>query len=125
MYPKTLKQDYKQTYWSDDSAFKKNSSALHIYGLVSTGGVHSSLDHLLALIQLAANEGLTQVYVHAFLDGRDTPPASACEYLEVVENELAKYNLPPVASVIGRYYIMDRDNRCDRVEKGYNCLLLG
>ena len=104
---------------------KKNDSALHIYGLVSTGGVHSSLDHLLALIQLAAKEGLTKVYVHAFLDGRDTPPASACEYLEVVEKELAKYNLPPVASVIGRYYIMDRDNRWDRVEKGYNCLLLG
>ena len=104
---------------------KKNNSALHIYGLVSTGGVHSSLDHLLALIQLASKEGLTKVYVHAFLDGRDTPPASACEYLEVVEKELAKFNLPPVASVIGRYYIMDRDNRWDRVEKGYNCLLLG
>ena len=104
---------------------KKNDSSLHIYGLVSTGGVHSSLDHLLALIQLAAKEGLTKVYVHAFLDGRDTPPASACTYLEVVENELKKYNLPPVATVIGRYYIMDRDNRWDRVEKGYNCLLLG
>ena len=104
---------------------KKNNSSLHIYGLVSTGGVHSSLDHLLALIQLAAKEGLTKVYVHAFLDGRDTPPASACTYLEIVENELKKYNLPPVATVIGRYYIMDRDNRWDRVEKGYNCLLLG
>ena len=104
---------------------RKNNSALHIYGLVSTGGVHSSLDHLLALIQLAAKQGLTKVYVHAFLDGRDTPPASACEYLQVVEDELKKYNLPPVATVIGRYYIMDRDNRWDRVEKGYNALLLG
>ena len=104
---------------------KKNNSALHIYGLVSTGGVHSSLDHLLALIQLAAKQGLTRVYVHAFLDGRDTPPASACEYIEVVENELKKFNLPPVATVIGRYYIMDRDNRWERVEKGYNALLLG
>ncbi len=104
---------------------KKNNSALHIYGLVSTGGVHSSLDHLLALIQLAAKQGLTKVYVHAFLDGRDTPPASACEYLQIVEDELKKYNLPPVATVIGRYYIMDRDNRWDRVEKGYNALLLG
>lgn len=104
---------------------KKNDSALHIYGLVSTGGVHSSLDHLLALIQLAAKQGLTKVYVHAFLDGRDTPPSSACEYLEVVEKELAKLNLPPVATVIGRYYIMDRDNRWERVEKGYNALLLG
>ena len=104
---------------------KKNNSALHIYGLVSTGGVHSSLDHLLALIKMASDNGLTKVYVHAFLDGRDTPPASACEYVETVENELKKYNLPPVATVIGRYYIMDRDNRWDRVEKGYNALLLG
>lgn len=104
---------------------KKNNSSLHIYGLVSTGGVHSSLDHLLALIQLASKEGLTKVYVHAFLDGRDTPPASACEYLQTVEDELKKYNLPPIASVVGRYYIMDRDNRWERVEKGYNCLLFG
>ena len=104
---------------------KQNNSSLHIYGLVSTGGVHSSLDHVLALIKLAADEGLSKVYVHAFLDGRDTPPSSACTYLQVVEDELAKYNLPPIASVIGRYYIMDRDNRWDRVEKGYNCLLFG
>ncbi len=104
---------------------KKNNSALHIYGLVSTGGVHSSLDHLLALIQLAAKQGLTKVYVHAFLDGRDTPPSSACEYIQIVEDELKKHNLPPVATIIGRYYIMDRDNRWDRVEKGYNALLLG
>jgi 2,3-bisphosphoglycerate-independent phosphoglycerate mutase len=104
---------------------KKNNSALHLYGLVSTGGVHSSLDHLLALIKLAADNGLSKVYVHAFLDGRDTPPASACEYIQVVEDELKKYNLPPVATIIGRYYIMDRDNRWERVEKGYNALLLG
>lgn len=104
---------------------KRNNSALHIFGLVSTGGVHSSLDHLLALIKLASDEGLKKVYVHAFLDGRDTPPQSACTYLETVENELKKYNLPPVATIIGRYYIMDRDNRWERVEKGYNALLLG
>lgn len=104
---------------------KKNNSALHIYGLVSTGGVHSSLDHLLALIKLAAYEGLASVYVHAFLDGRDTPPQSACTFLEIVEDELKKYNLPPIATIIGRYYIMDRDNRWERVEKGYNALLLG
>ena len=104
---------------------KKNNSALHIYGLVSTGGVHSSLDHLLALIKMASDNGLTKVYVHAFLDGRDTPPASACEYVQTVEDELKKLNLPPVATVIGRYYIMDRDNRWDRVEKGYNALLFG
>ena len=104
---------------------KKNDSALHIWGLVSTGGVHSSLDHVLALIKLAAENDVKKFYVHAFLDGRDTPPQSACEYLETVEAELKKYNLPPVASVIGRYWIMDRDNRWERVEKGYNCVLFG
>ena len=104
---------------------KKNDSALHIYGLVSTGGVHSSLEHVMALIKLAADKGLKKVYVHAFLDGRDTPPQSACTFLEKVEEELKKYNLPPIATIIGRYYIMDRDNRWERVEKGYNALLLG
>lgn len=104
---------------------KENNSALHMYGLVSDGGVHSSLEHLFALIKLASESGLKKVYVHAFLDGRDTPPRSACTYLEQVEAELKKYNLPPVASVIGRYWAMDRDNRWDRVEKAYNCLLLG
>ena len=104
---------------------KKNSSSLHIYGLVSTGGVHSSLEHLKALIKLASDSGLTKVFVHAFLDGRDTPPSSACEYLAEIENELKKYNLPKIASVIGRYWVMDRDNRWDRVQKAYNCLVLG
>ncbi len=104
---------------------KKNNSALHLYGLVSTGGVHSSLEHLLALIKLAANNKLKRVYVHAFLDGRDTPPSSACTYLETVEKELSKYGLPQVASVVGRYWIMDRDNRWERVEKGYDCLVSG
>lgn len=104
---------------------KTHNSALHIYGLVSTGGVHSSLDHLEALIKMAADSELKKVYVHAFLDGRDTPPASACNYLQPIEDELKKYGLPKIASVIGRYYVMDRDNRWDRVEKAYNCLVLG
>ena len=104
---------------------KKHNSALHIYGLVSTGGVHSSLDHLQSLIKMAADNKVEKVYVHAFLDGRDTPPSSACEYLQVIEDELKKYNLPKIASVIGRYYVMDRDNRWERVEKAYNCLVLG
>lgn len=104
---------------------KSNNSSLHLYGLISDGGVHSSMDHVYALIKLAAQEGLKNVYLHAFLDGRDTPPKSACKFLEKVEAELKKYNLPPVASVMGRYWAMDRDNRWDRVEKAYNCLLLG
>ena len=82
---------------------KENNSALHIFGLVSTGGVHSSLNHLLALIDMAAQNGLKKVYVHAFLDGRDTPPQSACTFLQPVEDELKKHGLPPVATIIGRY----------------------
>lgn len=104
---------------------KKNNSSIHLMGLVSAGGVHASDEHLYALIKLAAENGLKNVYVHAFLDGRDTPPQSACTYLAPLEAELKKYNLPPVASVMGRYWAMDRDNRWDRVEKAYNCLLLG
>ena len=104
---------------------KNNNSSLHIYGLVSTGGVHSSIDHLKALIKLASDKGLKDVYVHAFLDGRDTPPQSAKEYLEDIENTLKEYNLPPIASVIGRYWVMDRDKRWERVERAYNVLLLG
>ena len=103
---------------------KKYNSALHIWGLVSPGGVHSSMKHLKALIKLASQEGLKNVYVHAFLDGRDTPPKSAHIYLEEIEQELQKYNLPPIASIIGRYWAMDRDKRWDRVEKAYNCLTL-
>ena len=104
---------------------KENNSALHMFGLVSTGGVHSSLDHILALIEFAKQQKLTKVYLHAFLDGRDTPPKSAVGFLETVENKLKEAGLPPVASVSGRYYAMDRDNRWDRVEKAYNMLLFG
>ncbi|MBQ9244921.1 2,3-bisphosphoglycerate-independent phosphoglycerate mutase [bacterium] len=104
---------------------KENNSALHMFGLVSTGGVHSSLDHILALIEFAKQQKLTKVYLHAFLDGRDTPPKSAIGFLETVEAKLKDAGLPPVASVSGRYYAMDRDNRWDRVEKAYNMLLLG
>lgn len=104
---------------------KKNNSSFHLMGLVSEGGVHSSMDHLFALIKLLAEKGVKNVYVHAFLDGRDTPPQSACIYLEKVEKELKKHHLPPIATISGRYYAMDRDNRWDRVEKAYNCLLLG
>lgn len=104
---------------------KKNNSSLHLMGLISEGGVHSSMEHVYALIKLAAGQGLKKVYLHAFLDGRDTPPQSACEYLKLIEDKLAEYHLPPVATVVGRYWAMDRDNRWDRVEKAYNCLLLG
>ena len=104
---------------------KKNNSSLHFMGLVSEGGVHSAMGHLFALIDLAKKHNLEKVYVHAFLDGRDTPPQSAVTYLKEVEAKLAQAGLPKIATVSGRYYAMDRDNRWDRVEKAYNCLLLG
>lgn len=104
---------------------KKNNSALHLYGLVSTGGVHSSFDHVKALVKMAAQNGLKKVYVHAFLDGRDTPPKSAVEFLAQLEAELKACGLPQIATISGRYWAMDRDNRWERVEKAYNALLLG
>ncbi|HIT55581.1 TPA: 2,3-bisphosphoglycerate-independent phosphoglycerate mutase [Candidatus Galligastranaerophilus intestinigallinarum] len=104
---------------------KKNNSSLHIYGLVSSGGVHSAMNHLEALIKMAADNGLSDVYVHAFLDGRDTPPESAETFLAEIEETLKKYNLPKIASIIGRYWAMDRDKRWERIEKAYNCLVLG
>ncbi|EKE02525.1 MAG: hypothetical protein ACD_20C00372G0003 [uncultured bacterium] len=102
---------------------KKNNSSIHFMGLVSEGGVHSAMGHLYALIDLAHQHGLKDVYVHAFLDGRDTPPQSAIEYVTPVDEKLNKLGLPAVASVIGRYYAMDRDQRWDRVQKAYDCLL--
>lgn len=104
---------------------KKNNSSLYIYGLVSSGGVHSAMNHLEALIKMAADNGLKNVYVHAFLDGRDTPPESAETFLAEIEETLKKYNLPKIASIIGRYWAMDRDKRWERIEKAYNCLVLG
>ncbi len=103
---------------------KKNNSAVHIYGLLSNGGVHSATKHLKALIKMMAQNDLKEVYLHAFLDGRDTPPSSAIDYLKDIEAELEKYNLPKVASIIGRYWAMDRDKRWDRVERAYDCLTL-
>ncbi len=102
---------------------KKNNSALHLFGLVSEGGVHSAMNHLFALIDLAKKEEVKNLYVHAFLDGRDTPPQSAIQYLEEVENKLKENGFSQIASVSGRYYAMDRDNRWDRVQKAYDSLV--
>ncbi len=104
---------------------RKNNSSIHFMGLVSDGGVHSSLEHLFACIDFAKKQGLEKVYVHAFLDGRDTPPRSAYKYLAQLEEKLKQEKLPQIASIMGRYYAMDRDKRWDRIEKAYNCLLLG
>ncbi|MCL2111658.1 MAG: 2,3-bisphosphoglycerate-independent phosphoglycerate mutase [Clostridiales bacterium] len=99
--------------------------SLHLMGLVSPGGVHSHTDHLLALVRMAKREGVERVHIHAFLDGRDTPPRSADGYLAELEAGLADIGLGRVASVMGRYYAMDRDNRWERVQLAYDALTLG
>ena len=104
---------------------KKNDSALHLYGLVSDGGVHSHNSHIYGLLELAKRQGIEKVYVHCFLDGRDTPPASGKEYVAELEARMAEIGVGEVASVMGRYYAMDRDNRWDRVEKAYRALVFG
>ncbi|MGC4020072.1 MAG: 2,3-bisphosphoglycerate-independent phosphoglycerate mutase [Muricomes sp.] len=104
---------------------KANGSALHMFGLVSDGGVHSHNQHIYGLLELAKRQGVEKVYVHCFLDGRDTPPASGKEYVEQLEAKMKEIGVGEVASVMGRYYAMDRDNRWDRVEKAYKALARG
>ena len=104
---------------------KKNDSALHLMGLVSDGGVHSHIEHIFGLLELAKRQGLKKVYVHCFLDGRDTPPASGKEYVEQLEAKMKELGVGEVATVMGRYYAMDRDNRWDRVEKAYRAIAYG
>ncbi|CAM6947909.1 2,3-bisphosphoglycerate-independent phosphoglycerate mutase [Leclercia adecarboxylata] len=97
--------------------------AVHIMGLLSAGGVHSHEDHIMAMVELAAEKGADKIYLHAFLDGRDTPPRSAESSLKAFEDKFAALGKGRVASIIGRYYAMDRDNRWDRVEQAYNLLV--
>ncbi len=104
---------------------KKNDSSLHCFGLLSDGGVHSHNTHLYGLLELAKRNGLEKVYVHCFLDGRDTPPESGKGYAEDLEAEMAKIGVGKIASVTGRYYAMDRDNNYDRVQKAYAALTKG
>ena len=104
---------------------KKNNSDLHLWGLLSDGGVHSHIEHLYGLLELCKKEGLENVYVHAFLDGRDTPPASGKDYIEQLEAKMAEIGVGKIASLSGRYYAMDRDNNWDRVQKAYDSLTKG
>lgn len=104
---------------------KRNNSDLHLYGLLSDGGVHSHNTHLYALLELAKQQGLKNVYVHAFLDGRDTPPASGKRYIEELGEKMRIIGIGKIATVMGRYYSMDRDNRWDRVEKAYRAMVYG
>lgn len=104
---------------------KERGTKLHLLGLFSDGGVHASLDHLYALLELAKREGQERVYVHAFTDGRDTDPNGGAEYAREFERRAQEIGVGEIASVIGRYYAMDRDNRWDRVERAYRLLTTG
>lgn len=104
---------------------KENDSALHLFGLLSDGGVHSHNTHLYGLLELAKRNDLSKVYVHCFLDGRDTPPSSGKEYAEQLEEKMKEIGAGEIASVTGRYYAMDRDNNYDRVKTAYDALTKG
>ncbi len=104
---------------------KKHDSSFHIMGLVSDGGVHSHNSHIYAIAELAKRAGLTKVFVHCFLDGRDVPPASGKDFVSEMADELRKIGVGKIATVMGRYYAMDRDNRWDRVEKAYRAMVYG
>ncbi len=100
-------------------------SALHFYGLMSDGGVHSHTSHLKGLIQMAKKQGLTKVFIHCFLDGRDVPPSSGIDYVRGIAEYCKAEGIGEIATISGRFYAMDRDNRWERVEKAYNAMVLG
>ncbi|MDD4775725.1 MAG: 2,3-bisphosphoglycerate-independent phosphoglycerate mutase [Syntrophomonas sp.] len=104
---------------------RRQNGRVHLMGLVSDGGVHSDLSHLFALLQLCKDEGAGQVYVHAFLDGRDVPPQSAAGYISSLEEQMGELGIGRIATLGGRFYGMDRDNRWDRIKKAYDAMVLG
>jgi len=110
--------------WAMDEALNNNKS-LHLLGLLSDGGVHSHIDHLKALLDMAKLKKLQKVYVHAFLDGRDVPPANAKIYIDEIEEYMKKIGIGKIATISGRYYAMDRDKRWDRTAKAYDAIVFG
>ncbi|HOM01625.1 MAG TPA: 2,3-bisphosphoglycerate-independent phosphoglycerate mutase [Acetivibrio sp.] len=104
---------------------RKNNSKLHLFGLLSDGGVHSHNTHLYGLLEFAKKQNLKDVYVHCFFDGRDVPPDSAMGYVEELENKIKEIGIGEIATVMGRYYAMDRDNRWERVKLAYDAMVLG
>jgi len=117
---------YKNPKFLDIISYVKNrGKKLHLMGLVSDGGVHSHIAHLFALIELAKKEGLNDVYIHCFLDGRDTPPKSAIGFVSALQNKIEEVGIGRIATVSGRYYAMDRDQRWDRVKLAYDAMVLG
>ncbi len=101
---------------------QQNNAALHVMGLLSDGGVHSHIDHLIAIIDMAKEKNIKQLFIHCFLDGRDVPPRCAEKYINELEDHMSQTGLGQIATIAGRYYAMDRDNRWDRVEKAYNTM---
>ncbi len=106
-------------------AAKESGGALHLMGLMSPGGVHSHNTHTWAFLEMAKRRGLSKVYIHCFMDGRDVPPSSGKEYIEECVNKCAEIGVGKIATIAGRFYAMDRDNRWDRVEKAYNAMVCG
>lgn len=104
---------------------KKNNSKLHLFGLLSDGGVHSHNSHLYALVELAKRQGLKDVFIHCFFDGRDVPPDSSKDYVAELEAKLAEIGVGKIATVMGRYYAMDRDNRWERIKLAYDAMVMG
>ncbi|MGP4078819.1 2,3-bisphosphoglycerate-independent phosphoglycerate mutase [Pseudalkalibacillus sp. R45] len=115
----------KQTFLDAMDHVKKKDSALHIFGLLSDGGIHSHIDHLYALLKLAAKENVEKVYVHGFLDGRDVGPQTAKTYIKALQEKMTEYGVGEIATLSGRYYSMDRDKRWDRVERSYRAMTYG
>ncbi|WP_096269527.1 2,3-bisphosphoglycerate-independent phosphoglycerate mutase [Paucisalibacillus globulus] len=115
----------KKAFLKSINSAKEKNKALHIFGLLSDGGVHSHIEHLFALLKLAKDQGLEKVYVHAFLDGRDVGPQTAKGYIEATESKMQELGVGKIATVSGRYYSMDRDKRWDRVQKSYNAMVYG
>lgn len=114
-----------ETFLNAINHVKEKGTNLHLFGLLSDGGVHSHIQHLFALLKLAAQEGVNNVYVHAFLDGRDVAPQSAGDFIKQAEEKMKEYGVGQFATISGRYYSMDRDKRWERVEKSYRAMVYG
>ena len=104
---------------------KNSGKKLHLYGLLSSGGVHSHITHLFALLEMAKKRGVKDVFVHCFMDGRDVSPTSGAEFIAELEDEMKKIGVGKIATISGRYYAMDRDNRWERVVKAYEAMTVG
>ena len=104
---------------------RARSSHLHLFGLLSNGGVHSQITHLYALLRMAKEQGVAEVFVHCFMDGRDTPPESGAAFIEELQSKMADFGIGKIATVVGRYYAMDRDKRWERIERAFNAMVRG